>query len=80
MATYKKGDCMSPYGKGRASIEYYKDTVPQYYCYGIIDRVNDELIEACKKCPYQVGKAEADHINDMIKELRVEKWTAQLSG
>ncbi len=46
--------------KGRASIEFYKDGKPQYYCYGYIDKRTDELIDECKECPEHVYKAQAD--------------------
>ncbi len=36
--------------RGRPSIEWYKDGVPQYYCYGYIDRMTDQLLEVCKDC------------------------------
>lgn len=36
--------------RGRPSIEGYKDGVPQYYCYGYIDRMADQLLEVCKDC------------------------------
>ena len=46
--------------KGKSSIEFYKDGKPQYYCYGYIDQRTDELIEECKQCKRQVGKAQED--------------------
>ncbi len=36
--------------RGRPSIEWHKDGVPPYYCYGYIDRMTDQLLEICKDC------------------------------
>lgn len=55
--------------RGKASIEFYKDGKPQYYCYGYIDRRTDELIEECKQCPEHVYKAQED-LDKYIKEKR----------
>jgi len=60
MTAYKRGMCKSPYGKGKASVEFYKNGKPQYYCYGFTDRMTDELINECKECSAQVQKAEYD--------------------
>ena len=46
--------------RGKASIEYYKDGKPQYYCYGYIDKETDELIDECRECPEHVYKAQED--------------------
>ena len=36
--------------RGQPSIEWYKDGKPQYYCYGYIDKMTDELLPECKEC------------------------------
>ena len=46
--------------KGKASIEFYKDGKPQYYCYGYVDASTDELIETCKNCKENVTYAQED--------------------
>ena len=43
-----------------ASIEWYKDGKPQYYCYGYIDKMTDELLPECKECRRHVSKAQDD--------------------
>lgn len=40
--------------KGKASIEYYKDGIPQYFCYGWKDSSTDELLKTCLKCKKNV--------------------------
>ena len=57
-----------PYGKrGRPSTEFYIEGKPQIYCYGWIDRMNDELIPECKACADHVDKAYADLKKDIAK-------------
>ena len=46
--------------RGEPSIEWYKDDKPQYYCYGYIDKMTDELLSECKKCQNHVDKAQDD--------------------
>ncbi len=46
--------------RGKPSIEWYKDGKPQYYCYGYGDAMTDELLEICRECKDNVGKAQAD--------------------
>lgn len=46
--------------RGQATIEWYKDGVPQYYCYGHIDKMTDEPFPECKECRDCVGKAQDD--------------------
>lgn len=46
--------------RGRPSIEWYKNGVPQYYCYGYIDCSTDELLEVCRKCADYVDHAQED--------------------
>ena len=50
--------------RGNPSIEWYKDGVPQYYCYGYIDLATDELYEVCRNCRNHADRAAEDH----------EKW------
>lgn len=46
--------------KGKSSIEWHKDGVPQKYCYGYLDGRNDEPIEECATCLIHVDKAQED--------------------
>ena len=46
--------------RGRATIEWYKDGVPQYYCYGYIDKMMDEPLPKCRECPDYVDRAQED--------------------
>ena len=46
--------------RGEPSIEWYKDGKPQYYCYGYIDKMADELLPECKECRSHVNKAQDD--------------------
>lgn len=46
--------------RGQPSIEWYKDGKPQYYCYGYIDNMTDELLQECKECRSHVYKAQDD--------------------
>ena len=46
--------------RGKSSIEFYKDGKPQYYCYGYVDSMTDELLDECKRCPEHVYKAQED--------------------
>ena len=45
---------------GEPSIEWYKDGEPQYYCFGYIDKMTDELLTECKECRSHVHKAQGD--------------------
>lgn len=46
--------------KGKPSIEFYIEGKPQYYCYGYVDNMTDEIIDECKRCPKHVDKAQED--------------------
>lgn len=46
--------------RGQPSIEWYKDGKPQYYCYGYIDKMTDELLPECKECRSHVYEAQTD--------------------
>ncbi len=46
--------------RGRPSIEWYKDGVPQYYCYGYYDKMTDEILDVCKNCVDHVDHTEAE--------------------
>ena len=46
--------------RGKPSIEWYKDGKPQYYCYGYIDKMTDELLPECQECSSHVYKAQDD--------------------
>lgn len=50
--------------RGRPSIEWYKDGVPQYYCYGYLDEATDEMLEVCKNCTDNANRSYEDY----------EKW------
>lgn len=54
--------------RGKSSIEWHKDGVPQYYCYGYVDMMTDELIEVCRNCIDHVDRAAEDH----------EKWNSRV--
>lgn len=47
--------------RSSASLEWYAGNKPQYYCYGYINAMNDEFIEPCQNCPYNIGKAQIDY-------------------
>ena len=42
--------CPCEYGRGRPTTEFYKNGRPQVYCYGWIDKRNDEPLDCCKSC------------------------------
>jgi hypothetical protein len=46
--------------RGKPSIEWYKDGKPQYYCYGYIDKMTDELLPECQECSSHVYKEQDD--------------------
>lgn len=46
--------------RGKASVEWYKNGVPQYYCYGYIDSATDEPLKECQKCSDYVDNAQND--------------------
>lgn len=46
--------------RGKPTIEFYKNEKPQYYCYGYIDSMTDELLEVCENCSDHVNKADED--------------------
>lgn len=46
--------------RGKPSIEWHKDGIPQYYCYGYIDMMTDELLEVCRNCIDHVDRAQED--------------------
>lgn len=46
--------------KGRPSVEWYKGEIPQYYCYGYIDNMTDELLPECKQCNKHIDQAQED--------------------
>ena len=46
--------------RGKPSIEWYNDWKPQYYCYGYIDKMKDELLPECKERRIHVSKAQDD--------------------
>ena len=54
--------------RGNPSIEWYKDGVPQNYCYGYVDKMTDELFEVCQGCIDYVDRAQED----------LEKWLSEM--
>ena len=46
--------------RGHATLEWYKDGKPQYYCHGYIDKMTDGFLPECYACPDHVNKAEDD--------------------
>lgn len=57
-AAAKKGEVPR---RGKPSIEFYKDGVPQYYCYGYVDKRTDKLLETCRNCSDNVIYAQEDY-------------------
>ena len=55
--------------RGKASIEWYKDGEPQYYCYGYMDKRTEYYIEACRNCKNNVICAQ----DDMDKHKKEDK-------
>lgn len=53
--------------RGRSSVEWIKNGVPQYYCYGWKNNMTDELLEVCQKCKDNVIYAQDD-----LDEYRAE--------
>ena len=49
--------------RGEPSVEWHKEGKPQYYCYGYIDKMTDELLPECKECRRHVYKAQ-DSLNE----------------
>lgn len=43
--------------RGKASIEWYKEGKPVYYCMGYKDARTEELLEVCKECKQHVNEA-----------------------
>jgi len=41
--------------RGQSTTEFFKDGKPQKYCYGRVDKMNDEPLEVCKRCLDYVG-------------------------
>lgn len=62
--------------RGKPSIEWHKSGKPQYYCYGYIDFVTEELLPVCFECRDNVYHAQEDlenHNNSKRKaKLEVE--------
>ena len=46
--------------RGQPSIEWYRGGKPQYYCYGYIDKMTDDLLLECNECRSHVRKAQYD--------------------
>lgn len=46
--------------RGKPSIEFFIGNKPQYYCYGYIDAMTDEVLDTCRRCPDFVDKAQRD--------------------
>ena len=58
--SYKAKDGGKVSRRGEPSVEWYKDGKQQYYCYGYIDKMTDELLPECKVCRSHVSKAQDD--------------------
>lgn len=56
-AAAKKGEVPR---RGDPTIEFYKDGVPQYYCYGYVDGSTDEPLDTCRNCRDNVLYAQED--------------------
>lgn len=70
MACLAKANNVEIHEKGRASIEWYKEGKPQYYCYGYKDRRTDELLDECQICRKNVRYAQED-LDEYIKKNRL---------
>ena len=46
--------------RGKASIEWHDDGVPQYYCMGYLDASTEELLPVCSSCKDNVIYAQED--------------------
>ena len=46
--------------RGKPSIEFHKDGVPQYYCCGWVNEMTDEVLETCWNCRDYVDRAQDD--------------------
>lgn len=55
--------------RGHATIDWYKDGVPQYYCLGCIDAMTDEYLPECKECRDFTERSE-DDFNAWRKERK----------
>ncbi len=51
--------------KGKASLEFYKDGKPRYYCYGYIDKMTDDIIPECRECRKHV-----DHVMEDFERMK----------
>ena len=59
--------------RGKPSLEWRKNGVPQYYCCGYIDLATDEPYEVCRNCLDYVDHAAEDH-EKWNKERRGVRW------
>lgn len=55
--------------RGRATVEWYKGEVPQYYCYGRIGNATEEPLLECRNCRDFVGRAQED-LEDYLRERK----------
>ena len=55
--------------RGRATVEWYKDGIPQYYCYGQFDRAPEEPLLECRNCRDFVERAQED-LEDYLRERK----------
>jgi hypothetical protein len=56
--------------RGKASIEWRDDDgKPQYYCYGYINQMTDELLDVCRGCKDNVIYAQEDLDNYGVKKV-----------
>lgn len=46
--------------RGKATIEWYDNGKPQYYCRGYKDSSNDEPLKTCKNCIDFVGGSQIE--------------------
>lgn len=46
--------------RGTASIEFYINGKPQYYCYGYYDKATDVPLKVCQNCADFVYMADED--------------------
>ena len=61
--------------RGKTFIDYYENGEPIKYCYGYIDKKNDEPLDCCKNCLdfYKGEYAE----NERVKRLKAKKESGE---
>lgn len=55
--------------RGQASIEWYEDGKPQYYCRGYVDASTEEPLKSCKNCQDFLGGTKIEIDFKKFKDL-----------